>query len=113
MYGMTLSKFFKGKQLPAENLGDGLSRKILGHDRAIMMVQVDFEDGAIGQAHHHPHRQTSYIVSGRFEVSVGNETQTMGAGDAFYVEPDEVHGVVCLEAGTLIDVFNPAREDFA
>ena len=33
-------------------------------------------------------------------------------GDAFYVPPQAVHGAVCLEAGVLIDVFSPMREDF-
>jgi len=28
------------------------------------------------------------------------------------VPPHVVHGVVCLEAGMLIDSFNPARADF-
>ncbi|SFE37055.1 cupin domain-containing protein [Thermophagus xiamenensis] len=104
--------FFKYKDIPVEPLGKGVSRRILGHDTDIMMVQVNFEKGAIGEAHRHPHRQTSYVVSGVFEVTIGDETQILEAGDAFYVEPDQLHGVVCLEKGTLVDVFNPAREDF-
>jgi quercetin dioxygenase-like cupin family protein len=36
----------------------------------------------------------------------------LSAGDCFYVEADLPHGVVAREAGTLIDVFTPAREDF-
>jgi quercetin dioxygenase-like cupin family protein len=34
------------------------------------------------------------------------------SGDSFFVSADLIHGVVALEAGTLIDVFTPAREDF-
>ena len=30
----------------------------------------------------------------------------------FYVPPHAIHGAVCLEAGVLIDVFSPMREDF-
>ncbi|MDN6549994.1 MAG: cupin domain-containing protein, partial [Enterobacterales bacterium] len=29
-----------------------------------------------------------------------------------YKKPNVMHGCVCIEAGTLIDVFTPQREDF-
>jgi quercetin dioxygenase-like cupin family protein len=109
---MEKSAFIAAHKLPVEDLGEGVFRQILGYDKDIMMVKVSFEKGAIGKAHRHPHRQTSYVASGVFEVSVGANTKTLKAGDAFYASPDEVRGVVCLKSGTLIDVFNPAREDF-
>ena len=34
------------------------------------------------------------------------------AGDSFLVPPDAVHGAVAVEAGVLVDVFTPMREDF-
>ncbi|MGQ1889939.1 cupin domain-containing protein [Thermophagus sp. OGC60D27] len=104
--------FFKQSDVSSETVGKGVTRRILGYDSEIMMVQVDFEKGSIGDPHRHPHRQTSYVVSGIFEVTIGEETQRLKAGDSFFVEPDHLHGVVCLEKGTLIDVFNPSREDF-
>ena len=33
------------------------------------------------------------------------------AGDCFYASADVPHGVRAIEAGTLIDVFTPIRED--
>jgi len=38
--------------------------------------------------------------------------KVLKAGDVFYVAPNLIHGAVCLEAGVLIDVFSPMREDF-
>jgi quercetin dioxygenase-like cupin family protein len=73
---------------------------------------VDFEAGAVGALHHHPHRQASYVAAGRFEVTIDGERSELGTGDCFFVTADRVHGVVAKEAGTLIDVFTPAREDF-
>lgn len=98
--------------MSAEDLGEGVSRQILGYDQQIMMVKVLFEKGAIGKVHHHPHRQTSYVASGVFDVTIDNETRILKTGDAFYTAPNEKHGVVCLEAGSLVDVFSPVREDF-
>jgi len=90
----------------------GVRRQVLGHGPDLMMVRVEFERGAIGALHHHPHRQVAYVVSGRFEVTIGEERSVLGPGDCFFVAADRVHGVVAREAGTLIDVFTPAREDF-
>jgi len=109
---MKNSDFFNSEDLKVEDLGDGLKRQILAFDSKLMMVKVFFEKGAIGNAHHHPHRQVSYVESGVFEVSLGNQMQTLKNGDSFFAAPEEVHGVVCLEPGVLIDVFTPAREDF-
>jgi len=109
---MDKSKHIFKDDVHLEDMGEGVSRQILGHDKDLMMVKVNFEEGAIGKAHSHPHRQTTYVASGVFEVSLGSDVKTLNEGDSFYVAPEEVHGVLCLKKGTLIDVFNPAREDF-
>ena len=40
-------KFILTQTMEWEELGGGVSRKILGYDNQIMMVQVKFEKGAI------------------------------------------------------------------
>ena len=105
-------RFIRGAERRREELGGGVRRQILGYDDAMMMVRVDFEAGAVGDPHRHPHRQVSYVETGRFEVEIGGERHALVAGDSFFVPPGVEHGVVALEAGTLIDVFAPAREDF-
>ncbi len=52
------------------------------------------------------------MVSGRFEACVGETRRTLGPGDGYYVAPDEPHELLCLEAGTLLDIFSPLRADF-
>lgn len=93
-------------------LGAGLSRRILAHDNAMMAVEVCFEKGAVGTMHKHPHVQISYVLEGKFEATVGDETVIISVGDTYYTAPDEPHGVVCLEKGKLLDIFTPEREDF-
>ena len=90
----------------------GVRRQILGYGPDLMLVRVEFEAGAAGALHHHPHRQVSYVAAGRFEVTVDDERTELGPGDCFFVTADRVHGVRACEAGTLIDVFTPAREEF-
>lgn len=98
--------------LPWEQVAEGVRRKVLGHGPDLMMVRVEFEEGAIGAIHHHPHRQVTYVVDGSFEVHVGDQCEMLGAGDCFYVQAEVPHGVVAKAPGTLIDVFTPTRADF-
>lgn len=80
-----------------------VTRQIMGYDGQVMLVKVKFEKGAIGTPHTHYHTQTTYVASGKFEFTVGNEKKTVKAGDGIYIEPDILHGCVCLEPGVLID----------
>lgn len=106
------NSFIRTADVEWEGPAPGISRQILGYDRELMLVRVVFEAGAVGTPHHHPHRQVSYVCKGTFEVTIDGETTTLREGDSFFVEPDLLHGAVCLEAGELLDVFAPARETF-
>lgn len=99
-------------ELQWENPAPGIRRQIMGYDGQLMIVKVHFDKGAVGEQHEHYHSQATYVASGRFELSIGGKTKILGAGDGYYVAPDELHGCVCLEEGVLIDVFSPHRADF-
>lgn len=99
-------------QMPWEDLGNGIQRQVFGYNDQIMLVKAKFEAGAIGTLHEHHHTQVTYVDSGVFEMTIGAEKRMLQQGDGFYVPPHTIHGCVCIEAGTLIDAFNPVREDF-
>ena len=84
----------------------------MAYDGLLMMVKVKFDKGAVGSMHEHYHSQATYVVSGKFELTIGDKKEILSAGDGYYVAPDELHGCVCLEAGILIDTFSPVRADF-
>jgi len=104
--------FISADELEWVKVDHGVERKILGYDGQLMMVCVRFEKEAVGSLHHHVHRQVSFVQDGRFEVTIDGEKKILTKGDSFFVAPDMVHGVVALEAGTLLDIFTPARKDF-
>lgn len=95
-----------------EDLGNGVTRRILAHAGTMMAVEVTFEQGAVGPLHHHSHEQLTYVLSGRFTFTIDGESRQVSAGDTLYKAPNVVHGCVCLEAGTLLDTFTPQRDDF-
>jgi quercetin dioxygenase-like cupin family protein len=108
----TTKVFIENSEVPWEVTAPGVRRKIMAWDERLMMVRVEFEKGAVGTLHQHHHSQISHVESGSFEVEIAGETRVLTKGDAFYIPPNVIHGAVCLEAGVLIDVFSPMREDF-
>lgn len=105
-------KYILTEGMEWQELGGGVSRKMLGYDNQIMMVLVKFEKGALGSPHSHFHTQATYVISGKFEFEIDGEKQVVKGGDGVYIEPNLLHSAVCLEAGMLLDTFSPVREDF-
>ena len=108
----TTKVFIENREIPWEITGPGMKRKIMAWDDNLMMVKVDFEKGGVGTVHQHYHSQITHIESGVFEVEIDGIKKVLSAGDGFYIPPNILHGAVCLEAGVLIDVFSPMREEF-
>lgn len=109
---MHSAAFLYEKDLQWENAEPGVKRQIMGYNGQLMVVKVKFEKGAVGKAHTHPHTQSTYVASGKFEVTIDGEKKILEAGDGYYVAPNALHGAVCLKAGVLIDTFSPMRADF-
>ena len=107
------SRIFQNQhELTWEVIDNGIERQVFGYNKELMMVKVKFEKGAVGAMHSHPHVQASYVASGSFELTIGNEKKILKEGDGYFVPPHVMHGCVCIEAGMLIDAFSPLREDF-
>ncbi len=94
-----------------EDAEAGVKRRILQAQGRLMLMEVRFAAGAAGYEHSHVHEQISYCVAGRFEYSLDGRTHLLAVGESIYVPGNARHGAKALEAGTLIDVFTPVRED--
>lgn len=92
--------------------GENVTRRVLAYTDGLMCVENTFEKGAVGVLHSHPHTQITYVVSGKFAFTIEGETRTVTAGDTMLKEDGVVHGCTCLEAGILLDIFTPMRDDF-
>lgn len=106
------AKYFFSDDALTEDLGVGVSRKVLAYGDDLMQVMVYFEKGAVGAMHSHPHTQLTHVLSGAFEFDIDGERRIVKAGDTLYKTPGIPHGCVCIEKGVLLDTFTPCREDF-
>ncbi len=92
--------------------GPCVTRKMLSYTAELMVVAFNFELGAEGSIHNHPHVQSTYIGSGRFRFTQGSRTFAIEPGNSFITSSDIPHCCACIEAGCLIDCFTPSRNDF-
>ena len=95
-----------------QDMGGGVIRRVLAYSEDVMVVENTFETGAVGAMHHHPHTQITYVKSGVFDFTIDGETHTVREGDTLLKTDGVEHGCICREAGVLLDVFAPYREDF-
>jgi quercetin dioxygenase-like cupin family protein len=109
-----MPNYFIDSEQPWTELGDGIRRKIVGHTPELMSVLVQFDKGAVGTPHaHDAHDQIAFVVAGSFAAEVGGEQRVLRPGDAFVAPRHTMHGVVALEAGSmLLDQFSPRRDDY-
>ena len=94
--------FTENKKILPQDIGGGVTRKILSYSQNLMTVELSFPKGATGAKHSHPHEQIGYIISGSLIYQEeGQEDKVLGT-----------HGVEILEDTMLLDIFTPMREDF-
>ena len=107
-----MQNFVRPDQMDWTELGNGQRRKVCAYNDQLMSVRVNFDDGAVGADHSHPHTQISYVLDGEFTYHIEDTVYTMHPGDSIVVDGGKVHGCTCMKAGTLLDIFSPLREDF-
>ena len=90
----------------------GVTRFVKAYSDDIMCVENVFETGAVGPMHSHPHTQLTYVISGKFRFTVGDEVYEVSAGDTLLKKDGLVHGCTAIEGGVMLDIFTPMRKEF-
>lgn len=72
----------------------------------------EVEKGATIPLHSHIHEQTTQVLEGKFELTIGDETKTHENGFVAVIPSNVIHGGVALTDCKLFDVFSPVREDY-
>ena len=90
----------------------GVHRRIVLDGEKIMLVEVHFEPGAIGNVHRHPHEQATRVINGRVRFTLDGQEQIVAAGEYLLIPSQTLHGAEALEESLLLDIFSPPRQDF-
>lgn len=104
--------FVKGDQAGQVEMASGVLRRTLGHGEEMLLAEFTAAAAAEVPTHSHPHAQVGYVVRGGMRLSISEETQTVKAGDSYYIPGDVPHAAVMLEDTVVVDVFHPPRQDY-
>lgn len=99
-----LKKTFKGVSLDSLAVGE-----------KSMVTKMNYVKGNFATLHSHPHEQCGYVISGEYRLIVDGEEKIdviMRAGDTYAIPGNTPHSFEVLEAGEVVDVFTPQREDY-
>lgn len=95
-----------------ERVFKGVHLDSLAVGEKAMVTKMNYVVGNYATEHTHPHEQCGYVISGRYLMTIENKEYVLEAGDSYAVPGNLPHSFKVLEAGEVIDVFTPHREDY-
>lgn len=99
-----LKKTFKGVNLDSLATGE-----------KSMVTKMNYVKGNFATLHTHPNEQCGYVISGKYHLIVDGEEKIdviMRPGDSYAIPGNTPHSFEVIEAGEVVDVFTPLREDY-
>lgn len=91
---------------------DGIYRKTLTYNDDVMLCVFKLEKNAEIPLHNHEAHQIGYVNKGKINFITENGEFIAIPGDSYVFNSYEKHGAKVLEAAEVIEVFNPARDDY-
>lgn len=104
--------FARLASLPPRSLFNGTIRGHYAHLERSTVGEVHLDTGTDLPTHQHPHEQFTYVIAGRFEFTIGDETAVLEPGMIAIVPANVPHRGRALTAVRVLDVFAPVREDY-
>jgi quercetin dioxygenase-like cupin family protein len=99
-------------KVPVEQIADGIERQMIV-GKNVMVCRFRFAPFVVTAAHRHEHEQMTFVMQGKVNFTLEDETRIMSVGDILHFPSNHWHGATMLdEEVILIDVFSPIREDF-
>lgn len=98
--------------IPPKLIFNGTIRGHYAHLEKMTFGEVELDADTDVPMHSHPHEQVTYVLSGRFRFTIGDETTVLEPGMAAVIPGGVRHGGRTLTACRVVDVFAPVREDY-
>ncbi len=90
----------------------GVSLDSLAVGEKSIVCKMNYVLGNFATEHKHSHEQSGYVISGKYSMTENGETYILNPGDSYAVPGNTPHSFEVIEAGEVIDVFTPIREDY-
>lgn len=90
----------------------GVSLDSLAVGEKSIVCKMNYVIGNFAAEHTHPHEQSGYVISGKYQMTVGGIEYELNPGDSYAIPGNVPHSFKVIEGGEVIDVFTPIREDY-
>ena len=90
----------------------GVDFELLSWGEKSMITKMNYKIGDTVPFHKHPNEQAGYVISGKVRLRFENNDQVLTSGDSYVIPENVNHSIDIIEAGEVIDVFTPPREDY-
>ncbi|SHN38553.1 cupin domain-containing protein [Chitinophaga sp. CF418] len=98
---------------------NSVSRQFLGVDFVVLAIGNDsmvtkmlYKSTDNVPVHKHPNEQSGYVISGKYVLSFGGREYELSSGDSYSIPANVEHSIKIIEAGEVLDVFTPIRQDY-
>ncbi len=106
-----MDHFKKLKDIAEKEILKGFHAKFI-HTKNMTIAYWRIEKGASLPLHAHIHEQVSNVLEGEFEMTVDGKTSICRNGDVVAIPSNIEHGGKALTDCYILDIFQPAREDY-
>ncbi|MGB6987224.1 MAG: cupin domain-containing protein [Candidatus Aquilonibacter sp.] len=104
--------FYKLSDIAPQDVYDGYRARIF-HGDDITFAVLEIAPNAKLPTHRHTNEQVGMLVLGSLTFNVGEETRTLGAGEAWAIPSNTDHDAAAgPEGATVIETWSPPRADF-
>ena len=94
-----------------KEIAPGFLSKLI-HTETNTLNFIEVKTASVVPLHQHEHQQLSFVLEGKFELTVDGVAKVLEPGLFAVIPPNVIHGGIAVTDCKLIDVFSPVREDY-
>ncbi len=106
-----MENFINLADLPEQEILPGFFGRMI-HTAGLTVAHFRIAEGAVLPEHRHVHEQVTNVIAGELEMTIDGKTQVCKAGTSAAIPANVPHSARALTDCTVIDVFQPARDDY-
>ena len=106
------TKFFVKKENAVKKQFLGVDFEVLAIGKESMVTKMLYKESDSVPFHKHPNEQNGYIITGRYKLTFDKKEYILTNGDSYSIPANMEHSMEIIEAGEVIDIFTPVRQDY-